>query len=63
MRIVLVEKWVGAWWRAWDDDALEQSVVAWCGRTHRRIQVASPEHGLDVGDVIEVPDREVRTRL
>jgi hypothetical protein len=60
MRIVLVEKLAGSWWRAWDDDALAARDVVWCGRSHKRFRVASPEDGLEVGDVIDVPDGEVR---
>jgi len=63
MRIVLVERLAGAWWRAWDDDVFEARVVVWCGRSHKRIRVANPEDGLDVGDVIEVPEGEVRATL
>ena len=63
MQILLVEKLAGAWWRALDDAEHPARDVAWCGRSHRRIRVASPENGLAVGDFIEVPDGEVRASL
>ena len=60
---MLAEKLAGAWWRAFDDVGGSADDVVWCGRSHKRIRVASPEDGLAVGDVIDVPDGEVRTSL
>jgi hypothetical protein len=63
MKILLVEKLAGAWWKASDEDASPPHDIVWCGRTHRRIHVASPEDGLAVGDTIDVPNGEVRASL